>query len=388
MDNFSWPLMENAITPEDTEALIAFIRSTTKYTNGERVRRFESEWSKWLGCKHTLFVSSGSTANLLLLSAIKELLGWQDGAKILVPCCTWSTNISPVVQCKLEPVFCDVNLYDYSFDIESLKRLENRNEIVGIFVTHLLGIPAPIDQFREIFPNAVFLEDCCESHGAELKGRKVGTLSFGSTFSTYYGHHMTSVEGGMVCTDDSELYKLMKIKRSHGLARELPPEDYQAAANQHSDIDPRFLFLTHGYNFRNTEFGGVLASEQLKRLDSSNEIRRRNFRMFVEYLQDNEAHFYVPKLDGNCSFCLPFICKKQGLKDVLLPRLDALGVETRPVVGGNLLKQPFLKQYSVPCPNADILNDHGFYIGNSQFVTEDRMRTLFDQVNNVLLELN
>ena len=165
MNNFKWPLMKDAITEQDKVALIDFIQNTNRFTNGPKVREFEQEWSDWLGAKHSLMVSSGSTANFLLVAAVKELYGLKDGDKVLVPACTWMTNVAPVMQLGFEPVFCDIEMKTYGFDIEYLKSIPNRNEIKVVFVSHLLGLRCPIEEYKEILPNAIFIEDICESHG-------------------------------------------------------------------------------------------------------------------------------------------------------------------------------------------------------------------------------
>ena len=372
--------MNNAITRGDKDTLIDFINGTDMYTNGKKVAEFENAWSEWLGCKHSLFVSSGSTANTLLLAAVKELFNIPDGSKVLVPACTWVTNVSPVFQLGLEPVFVDIDLKTYSFDISKLPE----EDIKIVFITHLLGLSAPVEALKEKYPNAIFLEDTCESHGVKGPDGVKRGCGTGSTFSFYYGHHMTTIEGGMVCTDDENLYELMRVKRSHGMARNLSPKNYDANIKLFPGINPKFLFLTDGYNFRSTELNAVLGLAQLKRLDESIRIRRQNHEYFMKHL-DPEI-FYTPAEDpGNSSFCFPFVCKKKEDKDKLETLFDTLGVESRPVVAGNLLIHPFLEKwkYTVKVPNATILNDNGVYIGNSQFVTLEMMETIFKHIKEL-----
>ena len=375
-----WPLMQTAITDADKKAMIDFIQSSDRYTCGNMVKQFEDAWSEWLGCKYSLYVTSWSTANLLLMAAVKELYDIPNGSKVLVPACTWVTNVAPVFQVGLEPVFCDVDLERYSFDINSLPN----EDIKIVFVTHLLGLNAPLEKLKERYPNAIFLEDICESHGVKgPDGKKRGSSGTGSTFSFYYGHHMTTIEGGIISTDNELLYELMKIKRSHGMARLLSPKYYEEAINKHPKIDPSFLFLTDGYNFRNTELNAVLGIEQLKRLDENIETRRDNFRCFMEHL-DPEL-FYIPFDDpGNSSFAFPFICKKPEDMPKLKAIFAELGVEYRPIVSGNLLLHPFLEKWkdSVDVPNANLLNDNGVYIGNNHFVTKDMMVKVFETIKN------
>ena len=373
-----WPLMQTAITDSDKKALVDFIQSCDRYTCGPKVKQFEDEWSRWLGCKHSLYVTSGSGANFLLLASVKEMFKIPDGSKVLVPACTWVTNVAPVFQLGLEPVFCDVDLETYSFDVNTLPD----EDIKIVFITHLLGLNSPVEKLKEKYPNAIFLEDICESHGVKgPDGMRRGSTGLGSTFSFYYGHHMTTIEGGMICTDNEELYELMKIKRSHGMARLLSPHLYQEAIKKHPQIDPSFLFLTDGYNFRNTELNAVIGIEQLKRLDENIEIRRKNFEYFADNLDPNI--FYVPHKDeGNSSYAFPFVCKKTEDREKLKSIFNELGIECRPIVSGNLLLHPFLEKWkdSVDVPNANKLNFGGVYIGNSQFVTKDMLVKVFETI--------
>ena len=372
--------MKSAITESDKIKLIEFIASTDKFTSGEKVAEFEKKWCEWLACKHSLFVTSGSTANTLLLSAVKEHYKIPDGSKVLVPACTWVTNVAPVFQLGLEPVFCDINLNDYSFDTENLPV---DNDIKIVFVTHLLGFNAPMDILKEKYPNAIFLEDICESHGVkEPSGRKRGHGT-GSTFSFYFGHHMTTIEGGMVCTNNTELYELMRLKRNHGCARHLLPENYDKVTSQYPDINPAFLFLTDGYNFKNTEINAVLGIEQLKRLDENIQIRKDNYEYFITKLIHCKDRFYIPDTDSsNSSYAFPIVCKNRDDRPTIINALNDLGVEHRPIVSGNLLKHPFLHKWKDTCmaPNADILHYNGVYVGNSQFVTKYMIERLFTSI--------
>ena len=389
MSEITWPLMKDTITWADKLKMIKFILTTKKFTNGEMVRKFEQEWNDWLGSKYSLYVSSGSTANLLLLSAVKEKYGLKDGDKVLVPACTWVTNVSPVFQVGLEPIFSDIDLQTFSFDVEKLKTIkEIHPDIKVIFVTHLLGLEAEIDKYQEIFPDAIILEDICESHGVtDFLGDKRGAHSLGATFSFYFGHHMTTIEGGMISTNDEELYELMRIKRSHGLAREGSPAYFKKYQEQYPDLPPSFLFMTDGYNFRNHEICAVLGSSQLKRLDRMIEIRQENYTKFLNLIKNHSDKFYIPKeAETNSSFCFPFICKQKETYNYLLSAFKANGIEYRPVVSGNLLKHPFLKKYfiSLPSPlNVDILHDQGVYVGNNHFVNDDNFKTLKQILDNL-----
>ena len=392
MIGYDWPLMKDTLTWCDRWKLAKFVMTADRFTQGRKVEQFEEAWSDWLDVKHSLFVTSGSTANFLLLDAVKELY-FKDKKKIkvLVPACTWVTNINPVMQLGMEPIFCDINLYDYSFDLKNAAEIADKHKIDIVFTTHLLGLPAPTFALRALFPKAIFLEDVCESHGAkDIFGHRVGSKSSGSTFSFYFGHHMSTVEGGMVCTNNLALYDLMRMKRSHGMSRvSMVPESY---ADAHSEIDPQFLFVTAGYNFRNTELGAVLGLSQLKKLDGFIEQRQKNYRRFIEIMKVyGSDKFHLPgegyAEESNSSFCFPLIAKTPYIKDQVIRRLKNNFIEYRPVVGGNLLRQPYMEGYSIACKtgpyNVDVLHENGIYIGNNQFVGDKELKMLEDIIRSL-----
>ena len=392
-NKLNWPLMKDCITAEDKTAMVEFIQNAGRFTNGPMVKKFEQEWSEWLGCKHSIYVSSGSTANTLLVAAMKERYNLKDGDKVVVPCMTWVTNISPVMQLGFEPIFCDIDSTTFSFDIDNLKQIAKQHpDIKAVFVSHLFGIAADIDVYKEILPNAIFIEDVCESHGATYKGKKCGTLSLGSTFSFYFGHHMTTIEGGFVCTNDDELYNIMKMKRSHGMAREALPQKYEQYQKDYPDIHPMFMFITDGYNLRSMEINAVLGSSQLVRLDNQNEQRRINFNKFINIVEKYPEYFKSNyQVKGNSSFCLPFICKTSNIKKKLEKYLSNNGVETRPLCSGNLLRQPFLQRVKgIPSadkfPLVEKLHKNGFFIGNNHLIEDNEFIILDNLIQNFINE--
>jgi len=382
----TWKLMENAITFSDKLKLIKFILTNDKFTNGERVKQLESEWNQWLGCENSLFVSSGSTANFLLIAAIKEFYGLKNGDKVLVPACTWMTNVAPIIQLGLTPVFCDVKFSDFSFDFEDLKYISKKHpDIKLIFVTHLLGFSSESriqDIFSDLFPKSVVIDDVCESHGCkDNQGNKVGSNSIGATFSTYFGHHLTSIEGGFVSTNNYDLYDLMKMKRSHGLARE--SIDFNVYAKLYSDIDKSFLFITDGYNFRNTELNAVLGSSQLKNLDNSISVRNSNYKKFCDITNNFDSIIHpIAYKTTSSNFCFPLIFNNLETKQKVGDLFNKYNIEYRPIVSGNLLRHPFLKnkKYKICSKkkeyNIDKIHDFGLYLGNSQFVGDKQLELL------------
>ena len=386
----NWKLMDDSITFMDRLKMAGFIMTADRLTNGERVRKFEDEWNDWLGSKYSLFVSSGSTANFLLIAAAKELYGLKSGDKVLLPACTWMTNVAPIIQLGLTPIFCDINLHNFSFDIEQMEEIAKIHpDIKMIFVTHLLGFAADNSTYRNIFPEAIILDDVCESHGTQDEnGVKVGAHSLGATFSFYFGHHMTTIEGGMVSTKDPELYDIMKMKRSHGLARE--SVNFNWYADMYPNANKSFLFITDGYNFRNHEVCAVLGSSQLKRLSKNIDARRRNYEVFHKIISKHSDKFYVPELrSGDSSFSFPLVSYEKEMRFRLQEEFNKHGIESRPIVGGNLLSQPFLKEYEMAILNSNskvsLLDSNGVYIGNSQFVTRKNLELLSTILDDIKL---
>ena len=389
-DKHFWPLMKDTLTLGDRWNLAKFVMTSKQFTQGPKVQEFEYAWSEWLGVDHSLFVTSGSTANFLLLDAVKTYhFKGKKKVKVLVPACTWVTNINPVFQLGMEPVFCDINLYDYSFDLEMAAKIAKKHDIDIVFTTHLLGLPANTYALQQIFPNAIMLEDVCESHGAkDMLGHKVGSHTTGSTFSFYFGHHMSTIEGGMICTNSPTLDNIMRMKRSHGMSR--AARNPKQINDIYPEIDPQFLFVHSGYNFRNTELGAVLGLSQLPKLDGFIAKRRKNYSKFIEMMKIyGYENFYLPgdgyAEEGNSSFCFPLIARSNIVKEKLLTKLRVCGIEYRPVVGGNLLRQPYLRDYkNVKCPNADIVHENGIYIGNNQFVGDKELELLKDIIRSLL----
>ena len=370
-DIVTWPLMKDNMTLGDRVAMAKFCLTSKRFTNGLKVREFEKKWAEWVGSKHALYVSSGSTANYLLLAAVKEIYGLKDGDKVLVPACTWVTNINPVFQLGFEPIFCDVDFNSFTFNEDHLRYIAERHDIKVVFTTHLMGFPAPVERYKEIFPEAYFLDDVCESHGCkDYKGDKVGSKSLGATFSFYFGHHMSTIEGGMICTNDWKLYDMMRLKRSHGLARE--SDEKKTYYESYPHLNNEFLFVTDGYNFRNHELGAVLGLSQLKRLDKMIEIRNQNYKIFRRVVSYYDKKVHLPDWNsGMSSFCFPLVFYNKELKDRFEDQCILDGIEYRPIIGGNLLRQPYLGKYKMDNDKnnaVDIIHDCGLYLGNNHFI--------------------
>lgn len=375
-----WKLQENVIGNSDIDALVSFIRETKRFTQFVKVAEFEKAFAKWNGSQYCVFVNSGSSANLVLVNSVKEHFGWDDGDEIIVPAVTWPTTVTPVIQCGLTPVFADVNLSDLSFDYDKLSsKISSKTR--AIFVAHLLGFPANIAKIKEIISGRgiILLEDCCESQGAISNKVKVGNLGIAGTFSFYWGHHMTTVEGGMLCTNNEKLYNLFLLKRSHGLARELPLKYHAGLRESYADINLDFLFLTDGFNVRNTEFSAVLGLTQLTHIDDFIWKRNENYQKFMKICSNYKKDLIILDVPGISSMVLPFVFKDRKYKDAFQTVINENGIESRPLISGNLLRQPFLSKYynTVDYLNADLIHTNAFYIGNNQFVDDHHIGILY-----------
>lgn len=390
--SLNWPLMENNITREDLDTLVEFLQGNPILTQSENVSEFEREWSEWVGVKYSIFVNSGSSANLISLAALKQVTG--SGGEIIVPPLTWVSDISSVLFCGYNPVFVDINPKTLSMNDEQvIAKLTGNTK--AVFLTHAQGFNGLTDRLLSTLTkrNIPLIEDVCESHGAEFNNKKVGSFGWVSNFSFYYAHHMTTIEGGMVCTDSEEVYQICRMLRSHGMVREVTNNKTKNSyKNDNPELNPEFIFAFPAFNMRNTELGAVLGRNQLKRLDANNEKRRKNFKLFLELL-DPEKYQTKFNLDGSCNYAFNLILKKPDLEfcNRVMAELKAHGVEFRrgSAGGGNQLRQPYLrdmvnenefKKY----PVVEHVHFFGFYIGNYPDLPEEKIRTLCDILNKII----
>ena len=390
---FKWQLINDSITQDDKAALIDHINiDGVRFTQGSKVRQFEKEWSEWLGVKHSVFVNSGASANYIMVSIMKEMKGYGE---VIVPTLGWVSDISPVVNLGLKPVFVDVSLETFSTDIEKILPLVNENTI-GLTLVHCLGFNSISQQIIDLCKDKdIFLiEDCCEAHGATYQEKKVGTLGDVSNFSFYFGHHMTTIEGGMVCTNDDEIYQYAKMFRSHGMTRldylqndELGMNLQKKYESLYPDLNPLFTFAVPGYNMRNQELNAIIGTSQLKRLDYNIQRRVENLKTWVDTL-DSEKFFTDYELEGNSNFALPLMILGED-RNRLLRVCDILKrneVEYRigTAGGGNQAKQPYLEKYDFVAgelPNSDYIHHYSLYIGNHPEISKEKIINLCNKLN-------
>lgn len=387
-NNFTWPLMNDSISSQDKESLINFINEPNiRFTNGKKVEEFEIEWSKWLGTSFSLFVNSGSSANDITMMVLAEKYGTGD---VIVPPLTWVSDISSVLRAGHRPVFVDIDPRTLALDPVKLKDAINPNT-KAVFLTHVLGINGLNDDLLELLSerNILLFEDVCESHGATFKGRKVGTFGLASNFSFYFAHHMTTIEGGMISSNDEDFYNIARLMRSHGLVRESRIESFKRKfIEEHSDLNPEFIFAYASHNMRSTEINAVLGLSQLKRLDKNIQKRVRNFKLFLDNLDPRifEVNFSI---EGNSNYALIMVLREKSIdiRDKVEFILQENRIEYRrgTAGGGNQLRQPYLKKYNIgqraiDFPIVEHIHFYSWYVGNNEHVTEYQIKNLCESL--------
>ena len=336
----NWRLMtDDAITEIERDVMAFFIRNSNKFTQGEMVRDFEDAWSKWLGCRYSVFVNSGSSADLLIVRA----LSGDDRSTWVSQACTWSTAVSPIMQFG-HLQLCDINLNNFGPDLKNLEHLFKHEKPKFLLLTHILGFCALSNDLLDLCSkyNVTIVEDCCESHGVTFREKKGGTYGIASSFSFYYGHHMTTIEGGMI-----------------------------------------FTFLRDGFNVRNTELHAKLGLLQLPHLDAAIEHRNENFRTFIENLKPDLYKTYFI-MEGCSNYALPIFTKNNNMPAVK-EKLKEMNIEYRPLISGNLFAHPFMKpisQFQFD-DNAKIVHDNCIYVGNHKDITPSMVKDLCEALNSV-----
>jgi CDP-6-deoxy-D-xylo-4-hexulose-3-dehydrase len=385
---FYLPLMNDNIEKDDVQSVVEFLSQDRipKLTNGPKVVEFENEWGNWLGTKYNLMVNSGASANELTMLALAHIVG--EG-EIIVPPLTWISDIASVLFAGHKLVFVDVNLTNLSFNLDKLKAAIT-SKTKAIFLTHVLGINGLTDELINICESQdiLLIEDVCESHGTTFKGKKVGNIGFSSNFSFYFAHHMSTIEGGMICTNNHQFYQVCRALRSHGMTREMTDISMrQQVIDQNPDLNPDFIFLRPSHNFRSTEINAVLGLSQLKKLDAKNQERRENFDLFISNLNPEKYHTAL-NTDGNSNYAFIVILKDSDMqkRDILENKLRDNGIEFRRGLsgGGNQMRQPFFKSLFNDFSNFPVIehiHNYSWYIGNYPGLEKEKIYKLLDVLN-------
>ena len=384
--------MHQNFSTSDVRAVIKLFKNKRLIlTQSENVKKFEEKWSKWLGVKYSVFVNSGSSANLLTISTLKIL--FKNKKEIILPSLTWVSDINSVIQNGFKPVFVDINPKNLCMDENQIIKKINKNTL-AVYLTHVQG-------FNGLTQNLITtlrkkkkqqIEDVCESHGAKFNSKKLGTFGKISNFSFYYAHHMSTIEGGMLCTNDKKIYEIARMLRSHGMVRESNNKSFEKKMIKNNPkLSPKFIFLYPAYNFRNTEVGAVIGLNQLKSLNKNNKRRQENFKFFLKLIDKNKFRTDF-NIKGSCNYAFPVILRKADYKfrNFFENKLKKHGIEFRRgnAGGGNQLRQPYLKPY---LKNFNLSNfkevDHihffGYYIGNYPSLDFIQIRKLVKILNSI-----
>ena len=392
-NKIQFPLMRNNILENDFNVLIKFLRKKPILTQNKNVKNFEEKWSKWLGVKYSVFVNSGSSANLLQIQLLK--MQYPKGGEVIVPPFTWSSDISSLLHCGFTPVFADIDLETLGLNTDLIISKINKNT-KAIFLSYIQGFNCLTEKLLKVLKKKKIhlIEDVCESHGAKFKNKKLGSFGWTSSFSFYYAHHMSTIEGGMICTDDKKTYHNLLMLRSHGMVREVKDNKFQKyIKNKYKDLNTQFIFKFPAYNVRNTEIGGVLGLEQIKRLDKNIAIRNKNFEYFINRL-DKNIFFTNFDLTGHSNYAFNVILKNKNhkLMNKILQNLEKEGIEFRrgSAGGGNQLRQPYLKDFVSKkdikeLKNTEHIHFFSFYIGNYPELTSKKIDKIVKTLNIVTI---
>lgn len=383
-----FPLSEKTYDHNEINSMIDVLLSD-RLTMGKNVELFEKEFASYVGSNYAIMVNSGSSANLLamaVLSNFKYKNGFKKGDKVIVPTICWSTSVWPIIQMGLEPVFVDININTLNADIDKVEKLlQSDNKIKGMVVVHILGNTTNMDKLMKLKKdyNLILMEDTCESLGSTYNDKYLGTFGECGTYSFYFSHHITTIEGGMVVTDDFDTYELLKCLRAHGWSRGI------SGYNTNNKLDNRFCFINIGYNLRPMEIQAAMGRVQLKRLKNLNNNRIKNYERIIDLLSKSNTkllRYFTKEPNSNPAwFALPFILNsKTCSKDIYLNYLESNNIETRPVVTGNFTKQPVFKDLNIDIDpstfvNAEIIHNQGFFIGlPSYLLSDEKIKNLVD----------
>jgi len=374
-------LVKDTIDNDDIDRLIDWLKTYPRLTKGSVTLELERKYADWLGTEYSVFCNSGSSANLLMLSAIIEKY---KSKKVVVPSVAWATDLSPVMQLGLKPLLCDCNMDDLSVDLNHLEEIFKTESPDALLLVSVLGLVPDMGEITRLCEeyNVILLEDTCESMGSEYRDKKLGTFGLMSSFSTFFGHHISTIEGGFVCTDDEELYELLVSLRSHGWARESSIETQFKLQQEWdvTDFDSLYTFYYPGYNVRSTDLQAYIGLTQVDKLNDWGNKRESNFDTYQQLIRND---YWKPKYDLNnftSNFAYPVIHPKRRS---IVKKLQENNIETRPMVCGSMGTQPFyVKKYGrLELPNVTEVDKYGFYVPNHPKLTIDEIAVIVHAIN-------
>lgn len=382
------PLMKNAFLEEETtrRELAEFVLEVKRFSMDQKCFEFERAFAKFQGRRDAILFNSGGSANLAILQALKNNGILQDGDRLGFSCLTWSTNTMPILQLGMVPVAVDVDPSTLNVMSALLRQRLDQVSMRAFFATNVLGFTGDLAQIRRLCEqrNVILIEDNCESLGTELPEGRAGNFSIASSFSFYVAHHMSTIEGGMVCTDDEALGEMLRLVRANGWDRNLPEPRQRAWRDRfgiRNEFEAKYAFYDLGYNLRPTEITGFLGLTQLRYVPSTITQRAANFDRIAKVVAQNPD--FVPLRRDHIrilsSFAFPMVCRTGELRDRYAARFIEAGVEIRPIIAGNMQRQPFYAKYvedQYDVPGSDFLHCCGFYCGNYPELTENDFVTL------------
>lgn len=368
----------------DTKQQVAdFVMNSPIFSMGEQCKKFEDKFAAKQQTKHAVFVANGSAANLVLVQALLNTGKLNKGDKIGFSALTWATNIMPLIQLGLEPVAIDCEKDSLNVSPDTLK--PHLGDMKGLFLTNVLGFTDDIVEIQRLCQEngIVLFEDNCESLGTVVNGTLTGNFGIASTYSFFVGHHMSTIEGGMVCTDNDELAEMLKMVRAHGWDRNLSPEKQKQLRKDNAidDFFAKYTFYDLAYNTRPTEINGLIGNIQIEYLDEIIAKRVANFEAFQAAVEANDDFLPldVSHIDKVSNFAMPVICKDGATFTQYRQKFENAGVEIRPIIAGDMTQQPFYRKYVAvqsPCENAAFIHQNGFYFGNNPEMTSQEIETL------------
>lgn len=388
------PLMKSAFYNEyeTKQELAKFILKAPVLSMGSQCFEFEKEFARVQGRKEAVLFNSGGSANLAMIQAFKNLGYLKEGDKIGFSALTWSTNVMPILQLGFIPVPIDCDPDTINVMSYNLADRMQQVDIKAFFATNVLGFLGDLDKIKEICNTngIIFIEDNCESLGSEIKSGKSGNFGIAASFSFFVAHHMSTIEGGMVCTDDTDIAEMLRIVRANGWDRNLHSDQQQKwrkRYNVKSEFIAKYTFYDLGFNLRPTEITGFLGQYQLKYIEEVIDKRHQNFKCLNDVIEGNEElvntkHDHLTRLS---IFSIPVITKNTNLREKYYNQFSGAGVEIRPMIAGNIQNQPFYRKYvrtNYSLPGAEHINDCGFYFGNYPELTEADIEILRNCLSN------
>jgi len=381
-------LVENTIDSNDINKLIEWLQTEPRLTKGTFTLEFEKQLAEWFGTKYAVFVNSGSSANLLMLYALK-MSGFMKNQKVVVPSLCWATDLAPVIQLGMEPILVDCNLENLSVDLNHLEIVFKEHNPSVLLLVSVLGLSPDMDAIKRLCDlyDVHLLEDNCESQGTMYGGTKLGGFGLMASCSTYFGHIMSTIEGGIVTTNSEYMYELLLQLRSHGWSRDLSKETKQALRQKYNvdEFSEMYTFYLPGFNLRSTDLQAFLGIEQLKKVDGMIKKRNYNFHIYRELLSDKI--WFPTEIENSytANFSIPVILSSIDKKQKLVKLLIENNIECRPLISGSMGTQPFYTRLygRVELPNCTIVDERGIYVPNHPELTKEQIQFICELILQV-----